>query len=168
MAAHKRKPHAPDRINLYYNPRSGERAGQRKELPLRLLVMGDFSSNNQTDLPLAERESHDIRRSNFADIMAASDIQFEIAVPDCLSDDSDPPKLTLNLAIKQLSDFEPDGLIDNIPALNALAKFRQILVNLKQQRFHSREDWTNTLQRMLTLSPALTARLVASLAADET
>lgn len=56
------------RVNLKLDLHTG--GGQKKvELPLKLLVAGDFS-NGQEERPLSERVKTDINKNNFNDVLA--------------------------------------------------------------------------------------------------
>jgi len=93
-------------------------ARRKKELPLKLLVLGNFSHHKNTQ-PLSHRERININQHNLDDVMA-----------------SISPTLTLEnsnttLEFKKLKDFHPDHLIYQIPALRKLMSMRNLLKDLK-------------------------------------
>ena len=111
----------PSRINITLDIETGG-AHHKKELPLKLLVLGDFSHGN-ADKILALRDRINITKTNLDHVLHT------------LS-----PKLTLPLAhfenaitldFKKFNDFHPDQLVTKIPALNKLVSMRNLLKDLK-------------------------------------
>lgn len=101
-------------------------ARRKKELPLKLLVLGNFSHHKNTK-PLSHREKITINQHNLDDVMT-----------------SISPTLTLSdtdasLTFKKLKDFHPDNLISQVPALRKLMSMRNLLKDLKSNLIDNAE-----------------------------
>ncbi|MGJ3741982.1 type VI secretion system contractile sheath small subunit, partial [Yersinia pseudotuberculosis] len=68
------------RINIKLDLHTGG-AQKKVELPLKLLVMGDYS-NGQEQRPLSEREKLNINKNNFNSVLAEFQPSLKLAVPD--------------------------------------------------------------------------------------
>ena len=58
-----------ERVNIVYRPALGD-AKEEVELPLKLLVMGDFTGRSD-DRPLEKRELINIDKDNFNEVLKA-------------------------------------------------------------------------------------------------
>ncbi|MCD9430856.1 type VI secretion system contractile sheath small subunit, partial [Yersinia pestis] len=74
------------RINIKLDLHTGG-AQKKVELPLKLLVMGDYS-NGQEQRPLSEREKLNINKNNFNSVLAEFQPSLKLAVPDTLAGDN--------------------------------------------------------------------------------
>ena len=72
-----------ERVNIVYKPATGG-AAEEKELPLKLLVMGDFNLS-QDDTALEGRKPVNIDKDNFNDVMKNQKIDIKINVKNTLS-----------------------------------------------------------------------------------
>ncbi|MHA3391386.1 type VI secretion system contractile sheath small subunit, partial [Yersinia pseudotuberculosis] len=66
------------RINIKLDLHTGG-AQKKMELPLKLLVMGDYS-NGQEQRPLSEREKLNINKNNFNSVLAEFQPSLKLAV----------------------------------------------------------------------------------------
>lgn len=109
----------PDRINLQYRSSRKSDAGENVELPLRLLVLGNFKGDKQ-HTPIEERKTVDITQKNFDVAMRESEV-----------------KLTLNddtsqiLHFRSLKDFHPDKIIQQHDTLRHYELLRRRLTEIK-------------------------------------
>ncbi|WP_339137019.1 MAG: type VI secretion system contractile sheath small subunit [Candidatus Electrothrix sp. GW3-4] len=117
-----------ERVNIVYRPATGD-AQEEVELPLKILVMGDFQQA-EDDRAVEDREPITIDKDNFNDVMKAQGLGLNLTVPDKLSDDPDE-EMTVQLAFESLKDFSPDAIADNTPELKKLMELRQALSALK-------------------------------------
>lgn len=117
-----------ERVNIVYRPATGD-AKEEVELPLKLLIMGDFTMQ-EDDTPLEERKALNIDKDNFSDVMKAQKLNLDISVANKLSDDPEA-KLTASLKFNKLSDFNPDAIVSQVPELKSLIEMRDALKALK-------------------------------------
>ena len=81
------------RVNLKLDLHTG--GGQKKvELPLKLLVAGDFS-NGQEERPLSERVKTDINKNNFNDVLADISPSVRLNVENTLAGDGSEESISL-------------------------------------------------------------------------
>ena len=117
-----------ERVNIVYRPATGD-ASEEVELPLKVLVMGDFTMRKD-DTPLEDRAPVNIDKDNFNDILKGQDVKLNTVVDDTLSGEVDA-KLTVDLDFKSMKDFEPDAIIGKVPELSKLVDLRDALKALK-------------------------------------
>jgi len=117
-----------ERVNIVYRPATGD-AQQEVELPLKVLVMGDFTMREDST-PLEDRKPVNINKDNYNDVLKAQDVKLSTVVDNKLSDEPDA-KMTVNLDFKSIRDFEPDAVIKKVPELAQLVELREALKALK-------------------------------------
>jgi type VI secretion system protein ImpB len=122
-----------ERVNIIY--RSGaEGAAQDTELPLKMLVMGDFT-RKASDTAIGERHPVRVDKDNFNAVMRSMEIGLDISVPHTAGekDEAGVPQqsLPVHLDIHSLKDLEPEGLCAQVEPLKELLALRQALVTLK-------------------------------------
>jgi type VI secretion system protein ImpB len=115
-----------ERVNIVYRSQTGD-VEQDVELPLKLLVMGDFKSSKD-DTPLEDRKPESINQNNFNNVLKAQKLHLDLDVPDEISGDED---IVVSLDFNSMKDFEPDAIIENDKSLNKLQQLRDALVSLK-------------------------------------
>ncbi|CAB3749544.1 type VI secretion system contractile sheath small subunit [Paraburkholderia humisilvae] len=103
-------------------------AQKKVELPLKLLVAGDFSAGRE-QAPLAERKKVNIDKHNFDAVLADHAPDLKLGVPNTLAGDGS--ELPVNLAFRSVKDFEPEQVARQIPELQALLAVRNLLRDLK-------------------------------------
>jgi type VI secretion system protein ImpB len=117
-----------ERINIIYKSvKDGEVQG---ELPLNILVLGDFKGRPDEQL-LEDRQLMQISsKEDFRRELAAQHVTLELSVPDRLTD---TPDQTLNVRLKfnSMADFGPEGILRQVPALQELKRQRDALSGLK-------------------------------------
>ena len=117
-----------ERINIIYKSvKDGEVQG---ELPLNILVLGDFKGRPEETL-LEDRDLMQISsKEDFRRELAAQHVSLDLSVPDRLTG---TPDQTLNVRLKfnSMADFGPEGLLRQIPALQELKRQRDALSGLK-------------------------------------
>ena len=119
-----------ERVNIVYKPDTGDQK-EEVELPLKMLVMGDFKSE-EDKTPLEDRKAINIDKDNFNDVMEGQGLSMEIAVPNHLTEDQDEDsKLNTKLEFKSMRDFEPDKIVQEVPELKKLLDLRNALTALK-------------------------------------
>jgi type VI secretion system protein ImpB len=117
-----------ERVNITYKAQVGD-AQEETELPLKVLMVGDYTGQ-PNDTPLEERKPISVDKENFNDVMAKQNLKADVQVPDKLSGEKDA-SLNLSLQFKNLNDFTPEGLVNQVPELKKLLELRQALTALK-------------------------------------
>jgi type VI secretion system protein ImpB len=117
-----------ERVNITYKPATGDQQ-EEVELPLRILMMGDYTGKPD-DTPLEERKPINIDKDNFNDVMAEHNLSLDINVEDKLSGD-DGNEMAVSLKFKNLKDFTPEGIAEQVPELRQLMQLRNALTALK-------------------------------------
>ena len=117
-----------ERVNIVYRPATGD-AKEEVELPLKPLIMGDFSGAPD-DRPLENREPINIDKDNFNAVLKAQDIRLNLTVPNKLSGKPDE-EMGVKLQVDSIKDFEPESIVRQVPELNRLLELREALRSLK-------------------------------------
>lgn len=118
-----------ERVNIVYRPATGD-AKEEVELPLKILVMGDFT-HAEDERAVEDREPISINKDNFNDVLQAQNINMSFNVPKKLSGAQADEQMAVNLKIGSIKDFEPDEIIRQVPELNKLLELREALKALK-------------------------------------
>lgn len=117
-----------ERVNIVYRPATGD-AREEVELPLKLLVMGDFTLS-EDERPLEEREAINVDKDNFDEVLKAQNISLSLTVPNKLSDDPDE-EMNVTLDFESMKDFGPEAIAEKVPELKKLLELRRALTALK-------------------------------------
>lgn len=122
------------RINLKLDVGKGD-AKKKMELPLKLLVLGDFTFKKRTER-VADRERISINKNNFEQVMESLDLKLNYGVENKLTGQGD---LKVDLDIKNMDSFKPENVAKNVPALSRLLAARNLLKDLKSNLLDNRE-----------------------------
>lgn len=117
-----------ERVNITYKPASGD-AQSSVELPFKMLMVADFTGRRD-ERPIEERAPLSVDKDNFAQVMAEQKLAVQATVPNRLSDEPSA-ELAINMQIRGLADFTPDGVAAQIPELQQLLALRNALTALK-------------------------------------
>ncbi len=117
-----------ERVNIVYRPAT-EGAQQEVELPLKLLVLGDFTLRDD-EQPLEEASPIEVDGANLDQVLAALAPELQLQVPDMLQG-SAAQQIALRLRFRCMADFSPDALLLQAPQLQALLRLREALKSLK-------------------------------------
>ena len=147
------------RVNIKLDLHTGG-ARKKMELPLKLMVMGDYS-NGREQRPLSERSKVDINKNNFDSVLGEFSPRLKLTVQDTLVDDNTDTSVVLNF--KSMKDFEPEQVVRQIPQLRALLAMRNLLRDLKSNLLDN-ATFRHELERILK-DDALSDELRAELAA---
>jgi len=96
-----------ERVNIVYRPATGD-AKEEVELPLKLLVVGDFTQRSD-DRMVEEREPINIDKDNFNEVLKAQNLSLDLTVSNKLSEDPDA-ELNVSLKFDSMKDFEPEAI----------------------------------------------------------
>lgn len=147
------------RINLKLDLHTGG-ASKKTELPLKLLVVGDFS-NGQGAAPLSEREKVNLNKNNFDSVLSEYSPKVNLTVKNTLADDGSEDNISLTFS--DMKDFTPEQVAAQIPQLKAMMAMRNLLRDLKANLLDN-QTFRKELEKIL-LSPALSAELRGELSA---
>ncbi|RWR01359.1 hypothetical protein ED28_12740 [[Pantoea] beijingensis] len=147
------------RINLKLDLHTGG-ASKKTELPLKLLVTGDFS-NGQESAPLAERSKININKNNFNSVLSEYSPKVNLTVKNTLA--ADGSEENISLAFRDINDFTPEQVARQIPQLKAMLAMRNLLRDLKANLLDN-QAFRKELEKIL-LEPALSAELRSELSA---
>src|SRR5271169_5163581 len=119
-----------ERVNILYKSEVGG-AQEEVELPMNVLVMGEYNENVPEDEKnLEDRKTVSIDKDNFNDVLAKQNLKVALSVPDKLSGEKDA-QLKAELSFKSLSDFGPEAIVQQVPELKKLLELRSALTSLK-------------------------------------
>lgn len=119
----------PPRVQITYDVEIGG-AIQTRELPLVVGVLADLSGNPAEPLPkLKDRKFVEIDRDNFNDVLAACAPRLTLRVGNKLVKD-DGSKLNVELHFKNMEDFSPVSVLQQVEPLKKLFEARGKLSDL--------------------------------------
>ena len=131
------------------------------ELPFVVGVMADLSAMAKEDAKkgFKQRRFVPIDRDNFNDVMARSAPRLAFRVPDKISGQPDQ-LLSVELNFKNMKDFDPAKVAEQVPVLNELLTMRKKLTELL-----SKMEGNDALEKLLGDAMANTEKREAILAA---
>ncbi|MGD8860663.1 MAG: type VI secretion system contractile sheath small subunit [Myxococcales bacterium] len=135
-----------ERVNITYKSATGD-AQEETELPLKVLAIGDYTGRPD-ERPLEERKPININKDNFTEVLKEHQLKVEMAVPDKLSGE-DGAEMSVSLELKSLKDFEPEGVVEQVPELKRLLELREALTALKGP-LSSRRGFRKKLEELLS------------------
>ncbi|MGA8135782.1 MULTISPECIES: type VI secretion system contractile sheath small subunit [Pseudomonas] len=118
-----------ERINVTFKPALGN-AQEEIELPLKLLVLGDFTQQAD-ERKVEDRKPISIDKNNFDDVLAKQNLNLTISVPNRLQEEGEADELAVSINVDSMKDFSPANLVEQIPELKKLMELRDALVALK-------------------------------------
>lgn len=151
-----------ERVNIVYRPAIGD-AKEEVELPLKMLVMGDFTGRTD-DRPLERREPVNIDKDNFNEVLKAQEIRLALSVPNRLSGNADDA-MTLSLKVESMKDFGPEAIVEQVPELKRLLELREALRALKGP-LSNVPEFRKKIQELLKDETA-SAKLLAEIGIEE-
>lgn len=134
-----------ERVNIVYRPATGD-AKEEVELPLKLLVVGDFTLRPD-DRRVEEREPINIDKDNFNEVLKAQNLSLDMTVPNKLSGEPDE-EMSVSFKFESLKDFEPESIVKNTPELNKLLELRNALNALKGP-MSNRPEFRKKIQELI-------------------
>jgi type VI secretion system protein ImpB len=132
----------PPRVQITYDVEVGG-AIELKELPFVVGVMGDFVGKSEEPLPaFKNRKFVEIDPDNFNQVLAGMKPRLAFTTDNKLQDDGS--KMGVELKFKDIEDFEPDKIVQQVEPLRKLVEARQKLADLR-----SKMDGNEKLETML-------------------
>lgn len=117
----------PARVNITLDVETNG-ASSKKELPLKMLMLGNFSHGHATG-NISDRDRIDINKQTFNHVLNAMNptIHFDVENKLSVTDDELPVSLSFN----SMNDFKPENIIEKVPELQKLMAMRNLLKDLK-------------------------------------
>lgn len=115
------------RVNIKLDLHTGG-AQQQVELPLKLMVMGDYS-NGREQRSLSERRKVNVNKQNFDSVLSEFSPSLKLTVENTFDPEGSDTSVALDF--QQMKDFEPEQVARQIPELRALLATRNLLRDLK-------------------------------------
>lgn len=119
------------RVNISYEVETGG-AIELKELPFVMGILGDFTGQPEEPLKkLKDRKFTEINPDNFDEVLANMKPHLAFRVDNKLTDDPEAGQLGVDLRFRELDDFDPDQVAQQIPAIRKLLELRQQLADVR-------------------------------------
>lgn len=125
-------------------------ASQKSELPLKMLVVGDYS-NGKNYTEFAERERIMVDKNNLEQVLKDIAPKANFQVPDKISGEGE---IGINLTFDNFKSFEPENVAAQIPELNKMMAMRNLLRDLKSNLLDN-SVLRKELERILQNKPEL-------------
>ena len=131
------------RVHIKYEVET-EGGTVEKELPFVAGAIGDYAGNNPGEplKPLKDRKFINIDQDNFDAVMAKQKPGLSYRVKNELTDDD--TEMKVDLQFNSMEDFNPENVIEQIPALKAIKEKRDQLRDLL-----SKADNSGELEKLL-------------------
>jgi type VI secretion system protein ImpB len=153
-----------ERVNIVYRPATGD-AKAEVELPLKLLVLGDFTLR-EDETPIEEMKPISVDKDNFNDVLKGQKLSLDLTVPNRLVDNPDPDAvLAVNMKFDSIDDFSPDAIVDKVPELRQMIELRDALKALKGP-LGNIPDFRKKVQELIG-DEGVRARLLGELGIDD-
>lgn len=123
----------PPRVQLTYDVEIGD-AIEKKELPFVAGVLGDFTGKQDPNKPLdklKDRSFVNVDLDNFDDVMKGMAPRASYRVKNTLSGEGG--EFAVNLEFKQLEDFRPESVVQQVEPLQKLLEARTKLADLRNK-----------------------------------
>ena len=114
-----------ERVNIVYKSHTGDKVDE-VELPLKLLMVGDYTGRASDEM-VEERPA----KNNFNDVMKSYDLNLNFTVQNKLEETEEDEQIPVELKFKDIKDFSPDSIAQQVPELNAMLDLRKALLALK-------------------------------------
>ena len=117
-----------ERVNITYKPATGD-AKEEVELPLKVLVMGDFTMA-EDETPVEDRKALNVDKDNFNDVLNSYNLKLDAVVENKLAEEPGED-MAVSLDFNSLKDFDPDAIVEKVPELKKLVDLRNALKAVK-------------------------------------
>lgn len=120
-----------ERVNLRYRSRS--KGNAERELPFRMLVLGDFTAQRgAADMHSGESVVKAVRKENFDAVLKDLAPRLTISVRDRISGQGDEDQRRVDLRFERLADFSPDAIVNQDESgLKKVLELRRAFASLK-------------------------------------
>lgn len=124
------------------------------DLPLRLMVLGDFSAGTSKDrkLELDQRGLRSLNGSNIGEIMKDMNINLDMVVSDKINPEGQDLRVQLN--IDSLKSFSPEEVAKQVPQLRSLLLLKKLLEEI-QSNVANKKEFAQLLNKLYTNKESL-------------
>lgn len=140
------------RVNIALDLETGG-ASVKKELPMKLLVLGDFS-NGKGEGEVAERERVNITSTNLEQVMRDMSPEMNYTVPNRIKEDGGD--IRVSLKAESFKSFHPEQVASQIPELSEMLSMRNLLKDLKSNLLDN-SAFRKEVERILSSEPDVTS-----------
>lgn len=118
------------RITLRY-PTNIDGVKKNKELPLRLLFLGDLSkgSTNERKLNLEDRTVKNFSTKGIDCLLKDLNLKLDLKVINRI-DSKNSKNIDVNLDINSIKSFSPESIAENVPKIQSLMLIKKLLLEL--------------------------------------
>ena len=138
------------RVNITLDLETGG-AKKKLELPLKLLVMGDYSGGKTTGR-VVERERINIDKNTLEQVLSDFSPTLKYSVENTLRDDGS--EVGVDLKFDSFKSFHPEEVARQIPEINSMLGMRNLLKDLKSNLLDNGK-FRKELERILQNKPEL-------------
>ena len=151
------------RVHITYDVETNGAVAE-KEIPFVMGVMGDYSGDNvDNKKALKDRKFSQIDRDNFNEVMSNVSPELSMKIENTLEDDGS--EISVDLAFKNMEDFEPHKIVEKVEPLKKLLETRNKLRDLLTKADRS-DDLETILEEVLNNTDAI-ASLSSELGLDD-
>lgn len=132
---------------------------EEKTLPLRLLLLGDFSNNASVDrkVDLDARRIRNLDGTNLDKVMEDMKMSIQFSVPNRI-DPENAENIDVNIPITSMRSFTPAEIAKNVPKIKALLLLRKLLLEV-QGNLDNRKEFRKLLRSLAQDEVAVQALL---------
>lgn len=141
------------RVHITYDVETNGAVAE-KEIPFVMGVMGDYSGDNTNKKPLKDRKFSNIDRDNFNEVMRNVSPELQMKVENTL--EGDGSEMSVNIDFKNMEDFEPHKVVENVEPLKKLLDTRNKLRDLLTKADRS-DELETILEEVLSNSDAMSS-----------
>jgi type VI secretion system protein ImpB len=121
----------PPRVQMTYDVEIGD-ATENKELPFVVGVVGDFAGQSEVEQKkLKERRFVAIDRDNFDEVLKGIEPRAAFRVANELG--ADGGQLAVDLKFRNMNDFRPESVVEQVEPLRRLLEARSKLADLRNK-----------------------------------
>jgi type VI secretion system protein ImpB len=117
------------------------------DLPLRLMVLGDFSNGTSKDRKdeLDQRQLRSLDGSNIGEIMKDMNINLDVVVPNKINANEQDMRVQLN--IDSLKSFTPEEIAKQVPQIRSLLLLKKLLEEI-QSNVANKKEFAQLLSKL--------------------
>jgi type VI secretion system protein ImpB len=125
------------RISLTYDTKQPQQAKKEKELPLRLLVVGDLSGRAQKadqakpGDDLESRPIHNLNGANLDDVMTKMNVSVDLK--GVVNHVEGKGTFDVNIPLHSMGAFEPGAIVNLLSPVQKLLEVRKLILELQAQ-----------------------------------